>query len=234
MTPRPSPDASQIAAWLAGRFTNLRGTQLEQRLGHHHVQQPDRLEVRREEGTRGAEHVVGVGIREVPVRQGGQNRASQPGVAAGRPEAGQDGGVDGALREPELVTHHPPAIVILALVPGVAGRAAMAPRTPWIELEEQAVALAPPAPAREARLLRRHPRGFVRQEPVEIGSDRIGQRGQSAGRDGHPGIQRGTRQQHQEPEAGRSHHSRTVAISPRRSMRTASSRRVIPCTPRAW
>src|SRR5262245_17373839 len=109
----------------------------------------------------------------------------------------------------------------------------MPSRTRRVELEESAVALTPTTFARHLRLFGREEEVLVRQQTIKVARERRGERGQRTRHDTRPFLER-IRTEHQfcDPDDP-SRHCTSVAISPRRSMRTNWSFRESPCTPRA-
>jgi hypothetical protein len=107
------------------------------------LKQPDRLEIGAEEGTRRAEHIVGVRVVEVArgpgVEQADGERAARDVVE----QHAEERAVDRPLGEPELMPIEAEAIVQLAGVLRSALRAAM-PRIERVVGEQCSVAFAAP------------------------------------------------------------------------------------------
>jgi hypothetical protein len=128
---------------------------LEEVEGDTELEQPDRLDIRAEEDASRAEDVVAIRILEVPLGVAGEDRPRQLRVSLVAAEAVQQGGVDGALGEPEVIPVKPEAVVQLAAIDAATRAAAVFVGLERVEVEQSAVDSTASALARQHGLLAR-------------------------------------------------------------------------------
>jgi hypothetical protein len=204
----------------------------QQREGVADVEQPDGFEIRAEEGTRGAQHVVAIGPGGIPGREFTQSAHGERAMGVVSTQEIQRRRMHRALGGEQLGAHGPPLVVCVI---AVRRAAPITPMSQWqerVELEQRAMHRTAPAAAREARL--RGGNGKRRLQPRrQFGGEAIGNGAKgSPGRRFAPALIDIERQQ-QHHGSWRRVHRVTDTSSPRRSITTFSRRTERPCTPRA-
>ena len=215
----------------------------EQRHRMAQIEQPDGLEVRAEERSRRAEHVVGVGplVVSLGVRvEDARGKCAVPRLPTQRVQGRR---MDGPLGRPELRAHGPPLVVRDVVIRPPAAETPVRVRLPRVEFEQRAVLRTTAAKPREPRLALGDGQRAV-LERLEFPRKPVGECGEGRedwirprSREGPArlkidfqqrrcGMIQGQRLAHRDDS--RRVHCDTVTSSPRRSIVTCSSRRDSP------
>ena len=117
------------------------------------VEQPDRLEIRAEERTRGPKHVVAIRPRQIPLGQRRENPCAERSVRRIASQEVERRTMHSTFDGPQLRAHGPPVVVLATDVVATALFAAMRVRRPRIKLEIRAVSRTPTATSGESGLL---------------------------------------------------------------------------------